>query len=410
MASTTTPRRSEAGLSLRATVTQGGQRSDRTELPAAPPISWPAIAVVGGLVTAMASWILTAGIAVVGWLVADPGTLAQSLDVGTRLWLLGNGVSASLAGTAVTVVPWGATALIAFMLSRFAAVAARQVRADQTAGPAAITVVLVATYLVPVVAVAVWRGEPWHAPEHWAAVIAVLAGAAALGSSRALGGSLTDGWPVWARAMPRAVVDRPAGAVRRRRCRAGDGPDRASGSGERSARPARARDRRRHRAAAGPVCRRAECHRLGRRVRPRRRVPRSAAARSSRRPQPSSASCPACRCSAHCPRPDRVRRPSSAGSEPAYWPGRSPRGSPSGRAPPPGWTAPVWSAVSLGSCPGSSSSAWPGPPAGTSAPCGWPGLGPRLLPLLVMAVTTLGLAGMITGLVAGLLPRRTRPH
>ena len=56
------------------------------------------------------------------------------------------------------------------------------------------------------VAVAVWRGEPWHAPEHWAAVIAVLAGAAALGSSRALGGSLTDGWPGWARALPRAVV------------------------------------------------------------------------------------------------------------------------------------------------------------------------------------------------------------
>ncbi len=206
MASTTTPRRSEASLSLRATVTQGGQRSDGTELPVAPPISWPAIAVVGGLVTAVASWILTAGIAVVGWLVADPGTLAQSLDVGTRLWLLGNGVSASLAGTALTVVPWGATALIAFMLSRFAAVAARQVRADQTAGPAAISVVLVATYLVPVVAVAVWRGEPWHAPEHWAAVIAVLAGAAALGSSRALGGSLTDGWPGWARALPRAVV------------------------------------------------------------------------------------------------------------------------------------------------------------------------------------------------------------
>ena len=206
MASTTTPRRSEVSLSLRATVTQGGQRADSTESPVAPPISWPAIAVVGGLVTAMASWILTAGIAVVGWLVADPGTLAQSLDVGTRLWLLGNGVSASLAGTVVTVVPWGATALIAFMLSRFAAVVARQVRADQTAGPAAITVVLVATYLVPVVAVAVWRGEPWHAPEHWAAVIAVLAGSAALGSSRALGGSLTEGWPGWARPLPRAVV------------------------------------------------------------------------------------------------------------------------------------------------------------------------------------------------------------
>jgi hypothetical protein len=32
------------------------------------------------------------------------------------------------------------------------------------------------------------------------------------------------------------------------------------------------------------------------------------------------------------------------------------------------------------------------------------------LPLLVMAGTTLGLAGMITGLVAGLVPRRRRHH
>jgi hypothetical protein len=206
MASTTTTRRSEAGLSLRATVTRGANPSQAAKSPAAPPISWPAIAVVGGLVTAVASWILTAGIAVVGWLMADPGTLAQALDVGTRLWLLSNGVSVTLANSAVTLVPWGATALIAFMLSRFAAVTARQVRADQTAGPAAVTAVLVATYLVPVVAVAIWRGEPWHAPEHWAAVIAVLAGASAVGSSRALGGSLTDGWPRWFRALPRAVV------------------------------------------------------------------------------------------------------------------------------------------------------------------------------------------------------------
>jgi hypothetical protein len=202
----TSPRRTDADLSLRATVTQVGHPGNEPDPPAAPPISWPVVAVAGGLVTTMASWILTAGIAVVGWLVADPGTLAEALEVGTRLWLLSNGVSASLAGTAITVVPWGATALIAFMLSRFAALASRQVRIDQTAGPAAITVVLLAAYLVPVVAVAVWRGEPWHAPEHWAAVIAVLAGAAAVGSSRAVGGALTDGWPNWARALPRALV------------------------------------------------------------------------------------------------------------------------------------------------------------------------------------------------------------
>ena len=35
-------------------------------------------------------------------------------------------------------------------------------------------------------------------------------------------------------------------------------------------------------------------------------------------------------------------------------------------------------------------------------------LGPRLFPLLVMAGTTMGLSGMITGLALGLVPRRGR--
>ena len=35
-------------------------------------------------------------------------------------------------------------------------------------------------------------------------------------------------------------------------------------------------------------------------------------------------------------------------------------------------------------------------------------LGPRLFPLLVMAGTTMGLSGMITGLTLGLLPMRRR--
>jgi hypothetical protein len=36
------------------------------------------------------------------------------------------------------------------------------------------------------------------------------------------------------------------------------------------------------------------------------------------------------------------------------------------------------------------------------------GLGPRLLPLLVMSLTTMGLAGLITGLVLGLISGRRR--
>ena len=54
--------------------------------------------------------------------------------------------------------------------------------------------------------VAVWQGQPWQEPLHWAAVIAVLGSAAAWGSSRALGQGLTESWPAWTRTLPRAIL------------------------------------------------------------------------------------------------------------------------------------------------------------------------------------------------------------
>jgi hypothetical protein len=57
-----------------------------------------------------------------------------------------------------------------------------------------------------VLAVGAWQGQPWRNPLHWAAVIAVLGLAAVWGACRALGRGLTDGWPEWARALPRAVL------------------------------------------------------------------------------------------------------------------------------------------------------------------------------------------------------------
>ena len=206
MPSLLSPRRTTPEFALHATPAQREPSSTEPTSPATPPFGWPVAAVVGGLITALASWILCAGLAVVGWLAADPGTLGQALTVGTRLWLLSNGVSAQIGSLAVTLVPWGATAVTAFMLSRFAAFSARQVRADQTTGPAVISVVLTATYLVPVLVVAVWQGQPWQEPLHWAAVITGLALAAAWGSSRALGQGLTESWPAWTRPLPRAIL------------------------------------------------------------------------------------------------------------------------------------------------------------------------------------------------------------
>jgi hypothetical protein len=120
--------------------------------------------------------------------------------------LLGNGVSARIGDIPVTLVPWGATALSAFMLSMFAAAATRRTRDDEAVGAGLIGVATTGAYLVPVLMVAVFMGEPWQQPGHWAAVVAVLTGSAYLGGSRALGGGLTDALPGWLRSVPRAVV------------------------------------------------------------------------------------------------------------------------------------------------------------------------------------------------------------
>jgi hypothetical protein len=201
-----TPRRSGSDVSLTAAVPQPSEADPRPAEPDAPAIGWLPYAVIGGFGAAVVTWILGAGLTVVGWLTASPGTLSDALSVGTRLWLLGNGVSARIGVIPVTLVPWGATAVAGFLLYRLAMSAARQVRADQSATPGVVALTITAAYLAPVLAVAVFSGEPWQAPGHWAAVIVALAACAAWGASRVLGWPVADRWPGWVKALPRAVL------------------------------------------------------------------------------------------------------------------------------------------------------------------------------------------------------------
>jgi len=206
MASLLSPRRTLAELSLQATDAGPKPPDPALDTSDGPPLGWPVAAIAGGLLSALVGWVLCAGLAVVGWLAADPGTLADALGVGTQFWLLANGVSVSLGGLVVTLVPWGATAVAAYMMAWSAAFAARRIRPQQLAGPFTVTGVLLATYLIPVLGIGAWQGQPWRDPLHWAAVIGVLGLAAAWGAHRALGRRITDGWPDWARALPRAVL------------------------------------------------------------------------------------------------------------------------------------------------------------------------------------------------------------
>lgn len=200
------PDRDPDTVQLSAQVLAAGRVVEIDEQPTPPPVGWPVVAVAGGLVTAAATWILWAGVAVLGWLAAEPGTLRGALGTGTNLWLLSNGVSARFGTIVVTLIPWGGTALIAYMVNRWAALTTRHVREGQATGVPTISLVLVASYLVPVFGVSIFFGEPWQAPAHWAAVVAVLLGAAAWGSAGALDWSSSRPGPAWLRALPRAVL------------------------------------------------------------------------------------------------------------------------------------------------------------------------------------------------------------
>jgi Family of unknown function (DUF6350) len=187
MPSFVSSRRAAAGVSLRATPARKRDARVTRVRQASSPIGWPAIATLGGAATAAASWLLCAGVTVLGWLPADSGSFGDALVLGTRLWLLGQGIGVRIGATPVSLVPWGVTTVVAFMVWRVGVASARRVRAGQTTSPVLISVVTVGAYLLPVLVVAVWVGEPWQVPARWAAVFVVFLLAAVRGSRRVVG-------------------------------------------------------------------------------------------------------------------------------------------------------------------------------------------------------------------------------
>jgi Family of unknown function (DUF6350) len=189
MPSLLSSRRAAADITLQATPARKKHARAVPRVAAAAPASWSVIACVGGLLTAVASWMLSTGLTVLGWLGSDSASFGDALRLGTRFWLLANGVGLRIGTISVTLVPWGLTAVIAFLILRFAAASARRVaRGQRMTSAGLISVVIVAAYLFPVLVVVLSLDEPWQVPAHWAAVTTVLLLAAMWGSSRNLRG------------------------------------------------------------------------------------------------------------------------------------------------------------------------------------------------------------------------------
>jgi hypothetical protein len=205
MASLLSPHRTDPAISLTTTVAAPPERPRPDSGPSGPVIGWLPLAIAGGWLSALASWVLVAGLAVVGWLAAAPGTLGQALGVGTDFWLLSNGVGARFGDVAWTLVPWGATAVLLVLVFQSAAFAARRV-GDSVASALRVGTVLTGCYELLVLGVAALDGDPLAAVGHWLVVLAAIWLAAVLGAARALDQRLTETLPPWARAVPRAVA------------------------------------------------------------------------------------------------------------------------------------------------------------------------------------------------------------
>lgn len=209
MAALLSPRRSDPDIALRATVAQTERVRARDTTAELPPAGWLLAAVGGGLAVSLAGWVVVCGLVVVGWLASTPGSFSGAMGVGTQLWLLANGASARLGSSSVSLVPFGVTWLAAVLLSRSAAFAGRQ--AAKTAATtwrlwASVSGVTVLAYAAPVLLTKLVLGAPALRSSALIGAAAVLALAAALGGCRGLRYSPMATWPAWCRAVPRAVL------------------------------------------------------------------------------------------------------------------------------------------------------------------------------------------------------------
>ncbi len=200
----TSPRRPDPAERHRL-VLESSEAATARERAEVDPVSWPVAATFGGLATAAVGWILVTGLVVCGWLMGEDARLSGAIELGSRLWLLACGVPVPVAGLDVSLVPWGVTALTAAMMWRFGGYAVRRATDDST-GPFAVALVLTLAHTLPVLAVAVFLGEPWRAPGRWAAVVLVLLVCAWAGAAHRSGRAVGASWPVALRTLPRAVA------------------------------------------------------------------------------------------------------------------------------------------------------------------------------------------------------------
>jgi len=178
---------------------------------------WWVAAAGGAVIAAVAGWIVITALVMTAQVGATGQVAAAGLRLSTQVWLLAHGGVLQMGGTTITLVPLGFTVLIALVLHGVGAYAGKQAALQRGAELRPVVavwqitgVVTLAYGLVAVVAALVLGGWPvGAAPVPNLRAGAGAAGLAAVmgfaGAARTVGVHLTRSWPEWARAIPRAI-------------------------------------------------------------------------------------------------------------------------------------------------------------------------------------------------------------
>ncbi|GAB3699926.1 cell division protein PerM [Mariniluteicoccus flavus] len=182
-----------------------------------PRLPWPLASLLAGVGGALGGWLIVAGLVVLAWLAARDGGLAAALATATQGWLLANGGGLVIAGQRLTLVPLGATALFALLLSGLVQVAARQATVGELVAGIDLTtrdrgrivrnVTLVATlgYAASVTLAATMIGTTNQGARALVGSLIIGALASLAGACRGAAYRLRDALPAWATPLPGAL-------------------------------------------------------------------------------------------------------------------------------------------------------------------------------------------------------------
>lgn len=181
----------------------------------APAMPWLAAALFGGVLCALAGWLLVVAPVGLVWLTAPVGQLSGALGLGTQVWLLAHGAGATLDKLHVTLVPLGLTAVLVVMVVGVSGWSARQAQLgfpdddlpyeERRRITGRVTLSLTASYSVAVALTSYLTSTPQQTARALAGAVLLSGTAAAVGSARAVGWRPGESWPLWVRLVPRSA-------------------------------------------------------------------------------------------------------------------------------------------------------------------------------------------------------------